>query len=162
MLLNGIFSAAGLAASLYSIFTTTEKLCSKADRIVDSKLDIWTEDQVLGSESMTLSLRSKSERRLIKKYNKVIIKCMSLRFKTQYLNWEAKTDWEREEISFLFRIHTSMTVWWTSGFTGQFINGTAEIDPRVMAVFKELVPEDRVTVSKAQILILARGTEKMS
>ena len=152
-MLHIAYAAVGTAVGLYSIMSGTENACKKLDEYVDRNIDIMTDSPILGHSNGTVKLRCKSERRMVHAYNLLICRIMKSHFDKDYTGYENKKDWTPEELSFLFRLGTSLENWWVEGLAGQFFNGQETLDPRTVKILKGLSQKEKLLIADTQVLI---------
>jgi len=150
-----LIGAAGTAASLYSFMSAVETGSKALDEYIDENVDILTQSPVLGRPEMVCTLRSKSERRLIESYNAILISYVDQINGTSLLSQWGKPGFrfDKEDVTLLMRLGAAFYNWWREGYTGQYINQTKTLDPKVSAIFHLLDDTDKAIIARAQALI---------
>ena len=148
-----IVGAASTAAALYTTMSTCEAVCEKADDYIDKNVDIWTAEPVLGFSEKMIRCRSKSERKIIKKYNKLFMRLLNVPKKKRQLK---NLKLSEEQTKLMFRLGLAFESLWAFGYSGQKLQGFDHVDPRAVKTYKDLSTDDKFIIARAHALLSAR------
>jgi len=114
--------------------------------------DLWTDSPVFGYGQRSIRLRSKSERRRIDRYNKLLARLVGEELGRDISNWQ-EIRFVPSEINIITRFGMASYTWWKSGYCGQPLDGSTLIDPKFQPVFQNLSTDDKAVIASAQSLI---------
>ena len=115
---------------------------------------------MVGYSEKVVRCRSKSERRIVKKYNKLVLKLIGVPKKERNVK---QLKLSREQTKLMFRLGLAFESLWAFGYSGQKLKEVDHIDPKAVEVYKKLSTDEKFIIARAHALLsVRRGKGKKS